>query len=164
MVDDVTIRPATPDDAGLVLGLVRGLAAFERAPDAVRATEDDLRRGLAGPRPAFECLLAEAADGEPAGMAVFFPTYSTWEGRPGLKLHDLFVRERARGTGVGRRLLAALARVALERGCTRLDLDVLDWNPARRFYERSGLRRQRGWLAYRADAPALARLAAGDGP
>lgn len=159
---EVTARPATPDDAALVLALVRELATFERAPDAVKATEVDLRRGLAGPHPAFECLIAET-DGGPVGMAVFFPTFSTWEGRPGLKLHDLYVREAARGSGAGRALLAALARTALERGCTRLDLDVLDWNPARRFYERAGLRSQRGWLAYRADAEALARLAAGDG-
>lgn len=159
---EVTVRPATPDDAALVLALVRELATFERAPDAVKATEVDLRRGLAGPCPAFECLIAET-DGGPVGMAVFFPTFSTWEGRPGLKLHDLYVREAARGSGAGRALLAALARTALERGCTRLDLDVLDWNPARRFYERAGLRPQRGWLAYRADAEALARLAADDG-
>ena len=158
---DATIRAGTPDDAGLILELVRELAAFERAADAVKASEDHLRRGLGGPRPSFECLIAEV-DGEPAGMAVFFPTFSTWEGRPGLQLHDLYVRERARGSGVGRLLLAGLARVALERGCTRLDLHVLDWNPARAFYERAGLRHLEGWLSYRAEAEALTRLAAGD--
>ena len=158
---DATIRAGTPDDAGLILELVRELAAFERAPDAVKATEEDFRRGLGGPRLAFECLIAETG-GEVAGMAVFFPTFSTWEGRPGLKLHDLYVREAARGSGVGRLMLAGLARTALGRGCTRVDLDVLDWNPARRFYERAGLRPLEGWLAYRAGADALARLAAGE--
>lgn len=158
---EVAVRPATPDDAGTILALVRELAAFERAPEAVKATEDDLRRGLAVQHPAFECLLAEAG-GEPVGMAVFFPTFSTWEGRPGLQLHDLYVREAARGSGAGRALLAALARAALERGCTRLDLDVLDWNPARTFYERAGLRHLDGWLPYRAGLGALIRMAAGD--
>lgn len=157
---DITTRPATPEDAGTVLALVRELAGFERAPpDAVKATEADLRRGLAGPRPAFECLIAEAG-GEPVGMAVFFPTFSTSEGRPGLQLHDLYVREAARGTGAGRALVSALARVALERGCTRLDPDVLDWNPARGFYEHAGLTRMDGWSFYRAGLGALVRLAA----
>jgi GNAT superfamily N-acetyltransferase len=158
---DATIRLATPDDAELILELVRELAAFERAPDAVKASADDLRRGMAGQHPSFECLIAEV-DGDPAGMAVFFPTYSTWEGRPGLQLHDLYVRERARGAGAGRRLLAELARVALARGCARVDLHVLGWNPARAFYERGGLRHLDGWLPYRAEAEALARLAAGN--
>ena len=158
---DATVRLATPDDAALILEFVRELAAFERAPEAVKASEEDYRRAMAGQHPSFECLIAEAG-GRPAGTAVFFPTYSTWQGRPGLNLHDLYVREWARGSGVGRLLLTELARVALERGCARLDLHVLDWNPARRVYERAGLRHLDGWLPYRAEADALARLAASD--
>jgi GNAT superfamily N-acetyltransferase len=161
-VPEVAVREATADDAGLILALVRELAAFERAgPDAVRATEDDLRREIAGPRPGFECLIAEV-DGRPAGFALFFHNFSTWEGRRGIYLEDLFVREGARGLGVGRRLVADLARLALERGCRRLDLWVLHWNPARRFYEGLGLRHMDEWLPYRADREALARLARGD--
>jgi GNAT superfamily N-acetyltransferase len=160
-VPEVAVREATADDAALILELVRELAAFERAaPGAVRATEEDFRREIAGARPGFECLIAEV-DGSPAGLALFFHNFSTWEGRRGIYLEDLFVRDRARGLGVGRRLMAALARLALERGCRRLDLWVLHWNPARRFYEELGLRHMDDWLPYRAEGEALARLARG---
>jgi GNAT superfamily N-acetyltransferase len=164
-VAEVTVRGATAGDAALILGLVRELAAFERAaPDAVRASEDDFRREIAGPRPSFECLIAEL-DGSPVGLALFFQTFSAREGRRGVYLEDLYVREQARGIGVGRRLMAALARLALERGWCRLDLRVLHGNPARRFYEELGLRHvEAAGLPYSAESEVLARLARGGAP
>jgi GNAT superfamily N-acetyltransferase len=154
----LTVRPAGPDDAGLIAALVREHAAYEGAPDAVRgAAEDYARAGFA--EAAFECLIAEA-DGEPVGFALFFTNFSTWEGRQGLFLEDLFVRETARGLGAGRRLVAELARTIRERGGTRLDLVVMEENVARRFYEHLGLRQVQGWLLYRADGATLEGLAA----
>lgn len=155
----IAIRPARPADAGAILAMIRELAAFERAPDAVKATEADLLRDGWGPAPKFEALIAEL-DGVPSGFALFFHNYSTWEGRAGIHLEDLYVTERARGYGLGRRLMAALAAVAIDRGCKRLDLSVLDWNPARRFYDRIGMVRMAEWLPYRLTGDALARLAA----
>jgi len=154
----VTIRPAPPNDAAFILEMIRELAAFEREPDAVKATEDDLLRDGWGPAPKFEALIAEL-EGSPAGFALFFHNYSTWEGRAGIYLEDLYVAERARGHGIGRRLVAALAALAVERDCRRLDLSVLDWNPARRFYERIGLKQMKEWLPYRLTGEALMRLA-----
>jgi GNAT superfamily N-acetyltransferase len=153
------VRTAGPEDAGLILELVRELAVFERAPASVAATAEDYRRELASKHPSFGCLIAEL-DGRPAGFALFFHNYSTWTGRRGIYLEDLFVRDRARGRGVGRRLLVELARVAVARGCPRLELSVLDWNPARRFYEGLGFRWKHDWLGYRLDGDALAALAA----
>ena len=129
-VSGITIRFATADDAGLLLQFVRELAAYERAPDAVVATEDDLRRYGFGPQRCFDALLAFVAD-EPAGFALFYPDFSTWRGQPGLYLEDLYVRDWARRRGVGRRLMARLAAIALERGWPDIHLNVLDWNPAR---------------------------------
>jgi GNAT superfamily N-acetyltransferase len=153
------VRTAGPEDAGLILELVRELAVFERAPASVAATAEDYRRELASKHPSFGCLIAEL-DGRPAGFALFFHNYSTWTGRRGIYLEDLFVRDRARGRGVGRRLLVELARVAVARGCPRLELSVLDWNPARRFYEGLGFRWKHDWLGYRLDGERLAALAA----
>jgi GNAT superfamily N-acetyltransferase len=157
----ITIRFATPEDAGLLLRLIRELAAFEKSPDAVVATEEDLRRHGFGPHPQFEAILA-FLDGEPAGIALFHPRFSTWLGRPGLYLEDLYVVEAARGQGVGRRLMARLARVAVERGWGRVDFHVLDWNPARVFYHRLGMENLREWLRYGANEDALRRLAIED--
>jgi len=157
----ITIRFATADDVPLLLRLVRELAVFERAPDAVVATEDDLRRHGFGPQPQFEAILA-FLDGEPAGVALFHARFSTWLGRPGLYLEDLFVTEAARGRGVGRRLMARLAATAVERGWGRIDFHVLDWNPARRFYERLGVQDLSEWLRYGADEAALRKLATED--
>jgi GNAT superfamily N-acetyltransferase len=154
----IHIRAATPEDVGTLLAFVRALAAFEQMPDAVGASEADLLRDGFGPAPRFEARLA-LLDGKPCGFSVFFTSYSTWEGRPGLFLEDLFVEDWARGHGVGRRLVADLAAIALARGYRRLDLSVLDWNPARAFYERLGIRHEEGWLPYRASAAALAALA-----
>lgn len=154
----ITIRAALPEDVGTILGFVRDLAAFERMPDAVGASEADLLRDGFGPTPRFEARLA-LADATPCGFTLFFTSYSTWEGRPGLYLEDIYVAERARRRGVGRMLLADLARIALERDYRRLDLSVLDWNPARGFYERIGVRHNSGWLPYRVSGAALAELA-----
>jgi GNAT superfamily N-acetyltransferase len=158
----VEIRAATAEDSGLLLQFVRELAAYEKAADAVAATEDDLRRHGFGPQPQFEALIA-SADGRPAGIALFFPVFSTWRGRPGLYLEDIFVSGWARRLGVGRRLMARLAAIAVERGWERFEFSVLDWNPARGFYERLGFRHEPEWLRYRAEGEALRRLAAADG-
>jgi GNAT superfamily N-acetyltransferase len=157
------IRFAGPDDAGLVLRLIRELAAYERAPAAVIATEADLLRHGFGPDQQFEALLA-FVDGEPAGMALFHSRFSTWLGRPGIYLEDLYVVEAARGQGVGRRLMARLAAVAVGRGWGRIDFHVLDWNPARNFYHRLGMKHLGEWLRYGADEAALVRLACEDLP
>ena len=157
----VTIRPAMVDDCALLLELIRGLAAYENAPDAVVATADDLRRHGFGPEPQFEAILA-FLDGEPAGVALFHSRFSTWLGRPGMYLEDLYVTETARGQGVGRRLMTRLAELAVERGWGRIDFHVLEWNPARRFYHRLGMEHLDGWLRYGADDKALRRLAAED--
>ena len=154
-----TIRPATPADVETILGFIKGLAAFEREPDAVQATLDDLLRDGFGKQPKFEVLIAEL-DGEPVGFALFFPTYSTWEGRPGIYLEDLFVTEHARGQGLGRKLMAALAAIAVARGCRRLELSVLHWNPTREFYHHLGMVHMQEWLPYRLAGEALQALAA----
>jgi GNAT superfamily N-acetyltransferase len=160
---DISIRFATPGDAPLLLQLIRQLAAYERAPDAVVATEEDLRRYGFGPERHFEALLA-FLDGEPAGLALFHPRFSTWLGRPGMYLEDLFVTPAARGKGVGRRLMTRLAAIAVERGWERIDFQVLDWNPARGFYRRLGLEHLGDWLRYGGDAAALRHLAGEDLP
>jgi GNAT superfamily N-acetyltransferase len=161
MSPELTIRFAEAEDAGLVLRFVRELAVYEKAPDAVVATEDDLRRHGFGPNRDFEAILA-ILDGEPVGFALFHPRFSTWLGRPGMYLEDLYVSEAARGLGVGRRLMARLAAIAVERGWGRLDFQVLDWNPARDFYHRLGIAHLGEWLRYGADSDALRRLAAED--
>jgi GNAT superfamily N-acetyltransferase len=157
-MSDILIRAATRDDVGTLLGFVRALAAFERVPDAVGASEEDLLRDGFGPTPRFEARLA-LLDDKPCGFSLFFTSYSTWEGRPGLYLEDIFVEDWARRHGVGRRLIADLAAIALERDYRRLDLSVLDWNPARGFYERLGIRHNAGWLQYRVSGDALAAWA-----
>lgn len=156
------IREATAADAGTIVRLVRELAAFERLADQVRLGEADVLRDGFGATPRFECLLAEVG-GDAVGFALYFHNYSTFEGRPGVYLEDFYVAERARGCGIGGRLLARLATIALERGCKRLDLSVLDWNPARQVYHRVGFAQVEGWLPYRLEGTALERLAAQDG-
>ena len=160
-MSDIRVRFATADDASLLLRFIRELAIFEQAPDAVVATEADLVRHGFGPQPQFEAILA-FLDGEPAGTALFHSRFSTWLGRPGLYLEDLYVTEAARGFGVGRRLMARLAAIAIERGWGRIDFHVLDWNPAREFYHRLGIGHIGEWLRYGADEKALLRLAAED--
>jgi GNAT superfamily N-acetyltransferase len=155
---EIVIRDAVADDASAIHALVQGLAAFERAPDAVRATPDDFCREGFGERPSFRCLLAEV-DGKAAGFALWFYNFSTWEGRRGIYLEDIFVHDWARGLGLGERLMRRLARIAIDEGCARLDLWVLHWNPARGFYERLGMRHMEEWLPYRVTGEALSRLA-----
>ena len=162
-MSDIRIRLATADDAGLLLRFIRELATFEQAPDAVVATEADLIRQGFGPQRQFEAILA-FLDGEPAGAALFHSRFSTWLGRPGLYLEDLYVTEAARGRGVGRRLMARLAAIAVERGWGRIDFHVLDWNPAREFYHGLGMHHLDEWLRYGADEKALHRLATQDLP
>lgn len=154
------IRPATKADVPLILSLIRELAAYEREPDAVETTEADLLRDGFGPNPVIHCLIAEA-EGQPAGFALYFFNYSTWRGRPGIHLEDLFVRPEFRGRGVGKALLAAVARVAVERRCGRLQWDVLEWNqPAIDFYQSIGARFMSEWRIMRMTDDALAALAA----
>jgi GNAT superfamily N-acetyltransferase len=152
------IRPATPADAELVHRLICDLAAYEREPDAVEVTPAELRGQLGSERPPFECVIAEW-EGEPAGMALFFPNYSTWRGRPGIYLEDLFVRPEYRHRGIGRALLAHLGRLACARGCARMEWSVLDWNtPAIDFYRGLGAVPMDGWTVYRLTGDALASL------
>lgn len=155
---ETRVRLAEAADAALILELIHALAAFEAESDKVVATLDDIRREGFGPNPAFECLIAEC-DAKPAGFALFFHNFSTWTGRRGIYLEDLFVHDWARGQGVGEALLRRLAALALERGCARLDLWVLHWNPARAFYERLGITHMQEWLPYRCRGEALERLA-----
>lgn len=157
----IALRCATVEDVGLLLQLIRELAAYEKAPDAVVASEEDLRRHGFGSEPRFEALLA-FIDEQPAGFALFYPDFSTWLGRPGLFLEDLFVREWARGRGVGRRLMARLAAITIERNWPVLHFNVLDWNPARGFYARLGIEPRNEWRPYGATRDVLHRLAAQD--
>jgi GNAT superfamily N-acetyltransferase len=157
----ITLRFAAAEDVPLLLQLIRELAVYERAPDAVVATEADLRKHGFGPERRFEALIA-CIDGEPAGFALFFPHFSTWRGRPGLYLEDLYVRDWARRLGVGRRLMARLAAIAIERDWPALHFAVLNWNPARGFYHRLGIEARSEWQPYGATDEALRRLAAND--
>lgn len=164
-MSDCVIRLAEERDAPTILRLVRELAAYEELLHAVQASEADIRRDGFGPQRRFECLLAELPGGEDGdeavGFALFFHNYSTFRGRPGLYLEDYFVAPAARGRGIGRALMARLAAIALERGCTRLDLAVLDWNPTRELYRHLGFEHQRAWLPYRLEGEGLRRLAEG---
>jgi ribosomal protein S18 acetylase RimI-like enzyme len=156
----IVVRPAVPADAAVILELIRELAVYEREPlTTVKATEADILRDGFGPERRFECLLVEVG-GRPAGFALFFHNYSTWEGRAGLYVEDLYVSEWARGRNIGRRLLGGIAALAEARGYQRVDLSVLDWNPARGFYERIGMVEMTTWRPYRLRGDALARLAA----
>jgi len=155
-----TIRPATPADVPLILEFIRGLALYEREPDAVTATEGDLLRDGFGETPYYHCLIAEQ-DGQPAGFAFYFFNYSTWTGRPGLYLEDLFVNPEFRGLGIGKALLARVAAIAQEKGCPRLQWEVLDWNtPAIEFYKALGAEFLDEWRNVRMTTKAIARLAA----
>ncbi|MHA1152588.1 MAG: GNAT family N-acetyltransferase [Alphaproteobacteria bacterium] len=156
------IRMAGREDAATILSLIRELAAYEDLLDQVRASETDILRDGFGDTPRFECLLAEQGGGA-VGFALFFHSYSTFEGRSCLYLEDLYVNERTRSLGLGRALMARLANLALARGCARLELAVLDWNPARAFYRRLGFDHNTDWLPYRLAGVRLEALAAEDG-
>jgi len=154
-----TIRKATEADVPRILEFIRALAAYERAPDAVSATEAGLLRDGFGPNPFYRCLIADQ-DGQPAGFALYFFNYSTWMGRPGLYLEDLFVQPGFRGLGIGKALLKAVAAVAVAEGCPRLQWEVLDWNtPAIDFYRAMGAEFLDEWRNVRVSGEALHRLA-----
>jgi GNAT superfamily N-acetyltransferase len=155
----ISIRPALPEDASLILDFIRRLAEYEREPNAVIATEADLLRDGFGPNPRFRCLIAEW-DGKPAGFAFFFFNYSTWLGRPGLYLEDLFVLPAMRGHGVGRALLQKLAQIAVAENCYGMRWQVLEWNePAIKFYDTLGAKVMDEWETMRLMEPWLSKLA-----
>ena len=160
MTGSIRLRPAAVEDVPLVLQFIHELAEYERLAHEVVATEDLLRETLFGPRPVAEVVLASIG-AAPVGFAVFFASYSTWEGRPGLYLEDLFVRPAARGAGVGRALLEYLANVTIERNWARLEWRVLDWNePSIAFYRKLGAEPLHDWTVFRVSGEALERLAA----
>jgi GNAT superfamily N-acetyltransferase len=154
------LRPATREDVPVLLAFVRELAAYERSPDEVVATEEDFLRDGFGPEPRFRALVAEW-DGETAGFALWFYNWSTWTGRPGMYLEDLYVRPQLRRHGIGKALLRELARIAVEQGCRRVVWQVLDWNqPAIDFYRSLGARIMPEWVTVRLEGEALARMGA----
>lgn len=155
------IRFAGPADAGVIHGFIVELAVYEKEPDAVEVTPAELAAQLAAERPPFECLLAEEG-GQALGFALFCHNYSTWRGRPGIWLEDLFVPEVHRGRGVGAALLRRLGRLAVERGCRRMEWSVLDWNtPAHGFYRSIGAAPLDEWTTWRLTGEALAKLGEG---
>jgi GNAT superfamily N-acetyltransferase len=155
----LSIRPATAKDAALIVQFVRDLAEYERDPKAAVATEQDFIRDGFGADPKFKVVFAEWG-GKPAGFALFFYNYSTWQGRPGLYLEDLFVKPEFRGKGIGKALLLHLAKIAVENNCGRYQWQVLDWNtPAIEFYKSLGAEIMKEWLTMRVEGNALQRLA-----
>ena len=154
-----TIRTATAADVAQILNFIRALAVYEREPDAVTATEAGLLRDGFGPSPFYFCLIAEH-DGHAAGFALYFFNYSTWMGRPGLYLEDLFVHPEFLGLGIGKDLLKKVAAIAVENNCPRLQWEVLDWNtPAIEFYKAMGAEFLDEWLNVRVSGDALLQLA-----
>ena len=155
----ITVVPATPDDVPAILSMIRELAEYEKLLDRVSATEQSLRRDLFGPRPYAEVLMGRL-DGAAVGYALFFHSYSTFLARPGIYLEDVYVRPAARGRGVGKALLTAVARTARERDCGRLEWSVLDWNkPSIDFYVSLGAVPLDEWTMYRMDEAAIETLA-----
>jgi GNAT superfamily N-acetyltransferase len=155
----LTIRPATAADVPLILEFIRELAHYEREPDAVITTEANLLRDGFGPEPKFRVDIAEW-DHQSAGFAFYFWNYSTWQGKPGLFLEDLFVRPEFRGKGIGKALLVHLAQVAIQNNCGRMVWQVLDWNtPAIQFYESLGASALKEWITMRVKGETLEKLA-----
>jgi len=162
MHPDFDIRPAVVEDVPVILELIRELATYERAPNEVTATEEQLVEVLFGKRPAAEVLLAFEAK-SPVGFAVFFHNFSTWLGRPGLYLEDLFVKPEKRGKGYGRALLVDLAKIARDRGCGRMEWAVLNWNEsAIKFYRALGAKPLDEWTVFRLTRDGIATLAQSD--
>ena len=156
----IRLRVATRDDIALIAHFIRALADYEKLLDEVRLDEGVLAEKLFGPRPYAEVLIGEI-NGQPEGFALFFHNFSTFEGRPGIYLEDLFVTTEARGSGLGTALLAELARLAVERDCARLEWSVLDWNePSIGFYKALGAKPMDEWTVFRLDGAALTNLAA----
>lgn len=160
---ETAVRSATEEDVPLLLRFIKELAEYERLSHEVTATEEDLRSSLFGEFRAAEALLAYLGD-EPAGFALFFHNFSTFLGKPGLYMEDLYVSPDFRGTGVGKALLASLAKLAAERGCGRLEWWVLNWNePAIEFYKSIGARPMDDWTVYRLTGDELEKLAGENG-
>lgn len=161
----ISIRPATLADVPAILGFIKELAEYERAPNDVVATETDLVRDLFGDRPCCEAIMGlvrETHDGLDVarGFALFFHNYSTWRGHKGLYLEDLYVQPAFRGVGLGRALFARVAQIAVERNCPRLEWNVLDWNePALGFYRALGAEAMSEWTIHRLSGDALTKLA-----
>jgi GNAT superfamily N-acetyltransferase len=154
------VRPARPDDVPAVVRMVHELAEFERAPELCHLTDTQLHAALFGPAPALYGHVGVDADDKPMGYALWFLNFSTWEGVHGIYLEDLYVRPGARGTGLGRELLATLARLCQQRGYARLEWWVLHWNPAREFYAAIGAQPMDEWVPYRLSGTALSELGA----
>ena len=163
MTAPISIRFACADDLPLIADLIRGLAEYEKLAHEVRFDEAVLGAKLFGPRPYAEVIIGEV-DGAAQGFALFFHNFSTFEGKPGVYLEDLFVRPEARGSGLGKALLSRLAAIAVERDCARLEWSVLDWNePAIGFYKKLGARLMDEWTVMRVDGAALVQLGASAG-
>ena len=161
---NISIRPATPADVALILSFVRELATYEKLEHQVTATDKDFRAALFGEHPVVEAVIA-SVDGEPVGYALFFANFSTFLGKPGLYLEDLYVRPAARGLGIGRELLAYLARLVVERGWGRMEWAVLDWNePAIEFYKKLGAKPLTDWSIFRVAGQALLTLSRSSDP
>jgi len=157
----LNVRPAREGDIPEILAFIRELAEYERAPGEVEATEGLLHEAMFGGTPACEALIGEV-DGHAQGFALFFHNFSTWKGRRGMYLEDLFVRPAARGVGLGEALLREVARIAVNRGCPRFEWSVLDWNePAIGFYRKLGAVRMEEWTVHRLSGEALVRVASG---
>lgn len=154
------LRAAAPGDVTVLLGFIRELAEFERAPEAVKMTEAQLHDALFGPQPRAEALLAEL-DGAPQAAVIYYQNFNTWTGRPGMAVEDVYVRPAYRQRGLGQAMFRHLAQLAVARGYARMEWSVLDWNaPALAFYQRLGAKDQSDWRRYRLDGDALAALAA----
>jgi GNAT superfamily N-acetyltransferase len=160
-MSEIRITPALEADVPIVLEMIRGLAEYEKLSHVVSATEEQLRQTLFGARPWAEVLLAHQ-DGEPIGFALFFPNYSTFLAQPGIYLEDLYVKPHARGKGAGLALFVELARIAVARGCGRVEWSVLDWNePSILFYRKLGAVAMDDWTTFRLTSGPLQRLASG---
>lgn len=154
----IKIRQANIEDAELILSLIKDLAKFEQLLDSVVATADDIRKNVFGDNKFIYVLIAEY-DSNPVGFALFFHNYSTFVGKPGIYLEDLYVKEEYRNKGIGKSLLQEIAKIAVEKDCGRFEWSVLTWNPARKFYEYLGAKSMEEWRVYRIEGEALRKLA-----
>jgi GNAT superfamily N-acetyltransferase len=155
---EITVRNTDEKDIPLIMNLVRSLADFEDLSDHVLSTEETLHEALFGERVYAEAIIAEI-DRKPAGFIIFFHNFSSFTGKPGLYIEDIFVYPEYRGKGVGKALMVHCGKIARERNCGRLEWSVLDWNPARKFYEHMGGEHQKEWLLYRLDEKGMDELA-----
>ncbi|MDW7732729.1 MAG: GNAT family N-acetyltransferase [Methanolobus sp.] len=156
----LTIRQADEKDVPLIMGFIRAIADFENLSDSVIATEEDISVAFFGPRPYAEAAIAEIGE-KSAGFVTFYHNFSSFMGKPGLYVEDIYVHPEYRGHGVGRSLMAYCARIAKERGCGKMDWSVLTWNPARKFYESLGAEADEEWIIYRLKGKAFSELAEG---